>query len=877
MNLLYFLRTLKRNLLLIIIVPVIFATVVNQLTKDELLVFESETTLFTGLVSGSKLDLSSKGTSTNAANNAFDNLLNLIRSRDVAMETGVRLLAQHLTMEKEDARVLLPVNYEWVNRFVPQYIKDLLTKKEELGSTLANGKSESAKDTVWLSNGDFVVDNQMFHITGDSENIQEIAQRYGISVSSILSSNELNSSELRKGQLINIKSESAALPDDGTESAIEKIGLSKTKVSPYEYAASKLLAYAKQSDTNFIYKLVRSANPYYSISAISKITTRRIQNSDLISIKYSSFDPGICQHTLEILTDVVIEKFKAIKANESDAVVKYFLNEANRTAKRLQRAEDRLLRFHEQNNIINYYEQSKAVAIEKENLDVAYQQEQVRYASSAAVLKRLEEKMGQQQAIQLNTSSILDVRNRLSKVSTQITLTESFKDPDTKNRERLVELKAEEALLKQELTERVRQLYGNNVAVDGIPLNDILSAWLENTIVYEQSRASMKILGSRVREFFEYYKTFAPIGATQKRIEREIDVAEQEYLSLLHSLNMSKLAQQNVELASDLKTIDPPYRPEKPIPGKAKLFVVMAGVAGFFLIVFIIIALDFLNNTIRTPDRLEEFSKLAVIGIIPKVSADVQRSLESFVTEKLISHIFLEICLLKQKLKSASSRPTVVLLVSSKPGEGKSFIGSLIAKALRGTDNKVIFLSPEKDPANLDGNKPITSISNIRNNFLNRLFGWIFKTPVNTVISQETNSGDINPETVYYSIDNNYFNSNSYLDFTTSNAINVNYLNYEYIFIELPSLIFNPYPGKLVENSDIILWFTRSNRVWTRADDLALKTILKTGTERPLAILNGVELDVVEEVLGELPKKRSSMRRFIKRIISFKFHEKENV
>ena len=44
-----------------------------------------------------------------------------------------------------------------------------------------------------------------------------------------------------------------------------------------------------------------------------------------------------------------------------------------------------------------------------------------------------------------------------------------------------------------------------------------------------------------------------------KRLERKIDIAEREYLSLLHSLGLAKLRQQNVELKSNLKLIEVPF------------------------------------------------------------------------------------------------------------------------------------------------------------------------------------------------------------------------------------------------------------------------------------------------------------------------------
>ena len=50
-------------------------------------------------------------------------------------------------------------------------------------------------------------------------------------------------------------------------------------------------------------------------------------------------------------------------------------------------------------------------------------------------------------------------------------------------------------------------------------------------------------------------------GSTLKRIDREISVAEQEYLELLKGLNLAKLKVQDVELSSNIKAVDPPYYP----------------------------------------------------------------------------------------------------------------------------------------------------------------------------------------------------------------------------------------------------------------------------------------------------------------------------
>jgi len=44
-----------------------------------------------------------------------------------------------------------------------------------------------------------------------------------------------------------------------------------------------------------------------------------------------------------------------------------------------------------------------------------------------------------------------------------------------------------------------------------------------------------------------------------------------------------------------------------------------------------------------------------------------------------------------------------------------------------------------------------------------------------------------------------------------------------------------------------------------------------------LSILNGVELYHMESILGEIPKKRSRIRRILKKIIKLQFHERYNL
>ena len=115
-----------------------------------------------------------------------------------------------------------------------------------------------------------------------------------------------------------------------------------------------------------MYSLISFDHRYYSIEAISEVMVERLSSSDLVKFSYKTDDPGVCQQTLKIYKDVCIKKYKSLKEYSSDVVVGYFENKLKLSEKKLKEIEERLLKFNQDNNIINFNEQSKALAIIKE-------------------------------------------------------------------------------------------------------------------------------------------------------------------------------------------------------------------------------------------------------------------------------------------------------------------------------------------------------------------------------------------------------------------------------------------------------------------------------------------------------------------------------
>ena len=126
-----------------------------------------------------------------------------------------------------------------------------------------------------------------------------------------------------------------------------------------------------------------------------------------------------------------------------------------------------------------------------------------------------------------------------------------------------------------------------------------------------------------------------------------------------------------------------------------------------------------------------------------------------------------------------------------------------------------------------------------------------------------------------YAIDSSFFSAKSYQDLRVDTA-GISSKS-EYVIIELPNILETNYPADLIESADLAILVCRSNRVWSKADENLLDNIKDLTSSKLQFIINGTELNEVETILGELPKKRSKTRRTIKDLLQFQLNSKRQL
>ncbi len=898
------LRLLRKHMVLLLITPILLVTLVAILTRHPTYTFSSETTLYTGIASGSSVEMD-KAFSFFANNTAFDNLINVINSRETQQEVAIRLLAQHLMLPGPDPRYISAKSYEDLKKITPAYIRKLIVKSNN-HVPAATPKVSPVKNPAPAT----IIPKQKViiktHTVLPKETVYSISRQYGVTVDQLRQLNGIGDDNISVGQILLVDPNADSLSDSGHDTvtpgerpdSVGKFSFSDLNATEnyntlppsinredYEQTVKNLEAYMVSNDTNFVYSILYFVNPHYSIKAISSVNVQRIASSDLVKIKFDSDDPGICQQTLALLTEVCIVNYKHIKENRSDAVVKYFEYQLKNAAARLKIGEDKLLKFNEDNNIINYYEQSKAVAVVKEDLDVDYNNKRIKLAGLKAAIARIEEKLGIQKQVQLKSEAIIEKRNQLSEANARIATIELLGMNNAVADKDLVKLKRAADKLKDEIRKSVSDLYNFGNSTNGLPISTLLNDWINNVIDYEDTKAGLEVLGERIKEFQKQYAVYAPAGANIKRIEREISVSEQEFLEILHGLNLAKLKLQDAELSSSIKAVDPPFYPLSPNPTKRMILVIAAGLVGFLLVFCTILAMEYFDETLKNATRASKSIKLKTIGMFPKVFLYTGTLNFLFVANRLLEIILQQVNLLTGVDKH-SNEPRILLIFSSLNNEGKTVVAGNIALKLKKQGKSVLFANFSRESLRLaESNqigyihKPNAGSSGFTRPakhfpFISKMLGYPDTRidPFSPFLQDPENYLD-SLEYFQYQTDAEYFSTSDFRELLDNNGFSST-MQPDFVIIEIPSILYYSFPPKLIASVDLALLVCRANRVWSPADQWALDTVKKITSQEPVIVLNGVEFQAIESVLGDLPKKRSRLRRIFKKIIHLQFYDR---
>jgi polysaccharide biosynthesis transport protein len=171
-------------------------------------------------------------------------------------------------------------------------------------------------------------------------------------------------------------------------------------------------------------------------------------------------------------------------------------------------------------------------------------------------------------------------------------------------------------------------------------------------------------------------------------LQNELGQYQQSYETMLQSYETLRISES--ESIPNLIQVEPASAPLKPIRPRVILNTVLAGIVGLLLILGVIILIEYLDDTIKTPEEAIIKMNIPVIGLIARIKS--QKQDVPFVFENPRSPVTEAFRTLRTNIQFASVEKPIqtILITSPTPGEGKTLIAANLAVVMAQGGKRVI-------------------------------------------------------------------------------------------------------------------------------------------------------------------------------------------
>src|SRR5690606_19485817 len=213
----------------------------------------------------------------------------------------------------------------------------------------------------------------------------------------------------------------------------------------------------------------------------------------------------------------------------------------------------------------------------------------------------------------------------------------------------------------------------------------------------EEVRIDLQIARKNLASLTKIYNSmryglgdFANKEAVGKALEKEVEVASQEYLAAQNRLSEAKekTVTNNRSITQTLMA-EPAEKAES---RKTLVFMIFSGALSFCICAFVIVALELVDGRIKTAKRYKQLTRMKLAGFLPKIekatlNGDFVFNRESKQTQRRINE---EVRKIRFEIDSHKAR--VLLVTSVKNLQGKSFFIMAIANSFSLLKKRVLII-----------------------------------------------------------------------------------------------------------------------------------------------------------------------------------------
>jgi succinoglycan biosynthesis transport protein ExoP len=417
---------------------------------------------------------------------------------------------------------------------------------------------------------------------------------------------------------------------------------------------------------------------------IKRIEVNPIRNSRLVDVNFQAKDPALAATIVNTLANAYIDQNLEIKLRAVQDAVKWLHNRIQEERKKVEKAEQALLRYKEKHFIVTDFSNdvenitaqklaqlnTQVVEVESERVEAETRYKQAMALSGTPdMLDSIPEVLNNELILQIKSMEV-ELYKRMSELSKRY----GQKHPQ------MVAIESELKTLNKRKTQEVNRV--------------IASLRNEYQVVLAKENSLKAALAKQKKDSLELNQKAIKYGV----LRREAESARHMYELLIKRFKETSLTEDMK--TGNIRIIDRAEVPEDPVKPKKKLDIFLAIILGFFMGIGLAFFFEYLDNTIKIPEDVKQHLNIPYLGLTPLFSTENKWKLRDDTSPELITFNYPRSTASESYrgirtsilFSSAESAPQVILITSAGPREGKTITTVNLAVTMAQADSKVIIL-----------------------------------------------------------------------------------------------------------------------------------------------------------------------------------------
>jgi capsular exopolysaccharide synthesis family protein len=408
---------------------------------------------------------------------------------------------------------------------------------------------------------------------------------------------------------------------------------------------------------------------------IGRVTVEPIKQSRLVDVTFTSTDPTFAATAANTLMDEYTEQNLAIKLESSQNMLDWLSKELDKQLKKVQESEQSLATYREKQNAMSLDDKQNIVT-------------QRLTALNDAMIKSRTEK--------IQKESLYNQVKSLSGTTSADAIPAIATSPQVQTlKNKMSELVREKSRLEERYGPKHVQVQANAAQIQDTQRQiDFETSKAMQTIKndYETAVLQERTLSANLDAAKADAQDLSRKSVGYNVMEREAKSNRQVYESLLQrekELRVSSNSRQN-----NVRIVDRAEVPRTPLAPAGRRTWMVSMMVGLVLALGVAFGLDYMNDTIKTPEDVSRRLKLPFLGLVPTVRGEKHPLL----TSSHVPHDFGEsFRALRTSLisKYPEAGTKLIVVTSAQPLEGKTTTAANIAMALAYGGSRVLLIDAD--------------------------------------------------------------------------------------------------------------------------------------------------------------------------------------